>query len=1161
MPVSTQCASCGFNNPPGMKFCGNCGARLLVVSGLLASASPPAATTSPALSSEKMGVMMGADLLERFRQAGLEAAGQRRNVTVLFADITGYTELSQRLDPEETYTLIQRFSQLLASDVYKYEGMVDKFTGDGLMALFGAPIAHENNAERAVRAALDMLADVATLAEDVREHSGVELRVRIGLNSGSVVVGSVGSNLLMNYTAIGNTVNLASRLEQAAQPGTVLVSDSVYRFTKPLVEYQPVGPLLLKGITAPVSAHWALALKAKPDSLRGVEGLRAPMIGRDAELAQLNQALTTLTRHKRGQLILLTGEAGMGKSRLVAEFKGYAGQTSARLLDGQSLTYRRAVPYWIFLDLLRNYLGVSADATDVHRRAALRRVVVERLGLTAPETLAYLEYLLSLEPSDPAFADRLPQLEPSHLRQQIFLAVREVLVAEAKLQPLILILEDLHWADETSLELLNFLLDSIQLAPLCLQAVARPLGEGPLTQLLATARRRFPDRLTVLHLQSLSLEQSEQLLLQLLNLTNLPAVLREPILQRAAGVPFYLEEVLRMLVDARIIQPVGDQWQLTPGVDVSTLGVPDTLQDLILTRFDQLNASQRRALQVAAVIGRYFSWALMNAVVQPLNPASLQSVLTQLVEREFIRPRADAPETEYEFKQVLVSDAIYGTLLKRERGELHGQVGAAIETVYANQLEGQIELLARHYSWSPRLDRALHYLLLAGQKAARDYANVQARQNFEQALGFLPQVEHDPEQALQIRMGLGDVLVFVGEYQAARTHYQTALDLLPPHQARERSMLARKISTTYQRLGDLDQALASLALAQTALADAPQSLFLERAQILNELGWINFQRGQFVEAEQYLREALQLAEPDSAPDTVASIHNRLGAVAFETGRLAEAAEQVRRALALREQLGDTAGVARLYNNLGMMNWRQGQWQAALENYTRSLKLMEQLGDADGIALGYLNRGILLCDQGQAEAAQRDLEASLERAGQTGNSYYRARALMNLGRLWLGLEAWAKAVEPLTESERLFAEMGARDTQVDALLLQSEVFIGQGEWPKANAKMAEATALLPPSEQGKNDQHGRLMRQHGMVALQTGKLVEAERALLASAELFNQLGDTFEKARTDYQLARLAQSNHDVALAQHYAHEAQQTFLALGAQREAERCARLMKAVM
>ncbi len=1150
------CIKCGFNNPPGMRFCGNCGARL-GATGMLPASAPAAASYSP----DHLGAMMGADLMERFQQAGLEAAGQRRNVTVLFADISGYTALSGQLDAEETFSIIQQYSHLLATNVYKYDGMVDKFIGDGLMALFGAPIAHENNAELAIRAALDMQTDVARLSQDIKDQLGVELRVRIGLHSGAVIVGSVGSNLMMNYTAIGNTVNLASRLEQAAAPGTTVVSESAYHATKALFSYAPLPPLTLKGISQPVTAYRVVGSKSHPGSVRGIEGLHAPLVGRDAELGQLYQAVNHLINDKKGQFVLITGDAGMGKSRLTTELKTFVRQTPVLILEGHSLTYRRTVPYWIFQDILRDYLGVTADSAEAEVREQLTKRVTDSMWETSGNVLPYLEHLLSLEPSDKAAAERLRFLDAGQMRQQIFVAVRDLLVAEAHNRPLLLILEDLHWADEASLDLIDFLLDSIRNTPLIIYAISRPLQAGALAELAERARKQHLDRFIELALQSLPPAQSEQLLSQLLDVPNIPASLREQILQRASGIPFYLEEILRMLIDSDLIQRGDGHWQLTPGADITAIGVPDTLQDLILTRFDRLDPSQRRILQVASVIGRQFSWPLLHVVLQPPDENAIRVALVHLIEREFLLPDADAPDSKYEFKHILTSETIYGTLLKRDRNVLHGQVGEAIEKLYADRLDGQIELLARHYSWSSRVDRAFHYLLLAGQKAMRGHVNLQARQHYEQALALLPEVRHTPEQAFDVHTGLGDVLVFAGEYPSARSHYEDALAIIsaePLARAlQKRIILQRKVGTTFARQGSYDEALMCFNLALATLAESSDPAPLEQAQALNEIGWINFQRGNFNDARRILQEALLLVEKTTAYDVIASIYNRLGAVAFESGDLAQAANYARASLALRENMGDIAGVARMYNNLGMMSWRLGEWKQALENYSHSLRLLEQIGDADGMVIAHNNRGLLFTDQGNVAAARAELEAGLKAAQQIGNMFYVARAHMNLGRLWNAVGDWDKAAAHLAESEQLFAEIETRDTLVDVLLLESEMRVGKSELERGRGLISQVQVILKEANQMESDQQGWLARQQGIIALLENNLVEAKRALQESIGIFGKLDAHFEQAKTGYQLGVLASKTSNNGQARSYLEESRQIFEKLGAKLELEKCNKLL----
>jgi adenylate cyclase len=297
--MAIQCRNCGFDNPANMRFCGNCGLRLLAT-GFLRTIEP----FTEQESAGQLGELVGADLLDRFRQAGLEAAGQRRQVTVLFVDLSGYTNLSEQLnDSEQLYELVQRCTKMFANDVYKYDGIVDKFTGDGLMALFGAPIAHENNAELAIRAALDMQSDLEKLSTELKEQLGSEIKAHIGLHSGSVVVGGVGSNMMMNYTAIGDVVNVASRIENAASSGVILVSDVVYRQVRTLFNFESVEPLKFKGISQPVIAHRVVGTKSKPGSVRGIEGLYAPMVGRDGELERLHQAAKAMNREKIGRFI------------------------------------------------------------------------------------------------------------------------------------------------------------------------------------------------------------------------------------------------------------------------------------------------------------------------------------------------------------------------------------------------------------------------------------------------------------------------------------------------------------------------------------------------------------------------------------------------------------------------------------------------------------------------------------------------------------------------------------------------------------------------------------------------------------------------------------------------------------------------------------------
>ena len=1147
------CSSCGFHNPPAMRFCGNCGNRLVDSAGQAAS---KAETANPA--ADRLGILVGADLKERFRQAGLEAAGQRRNVTVLFADLCGYTGLAEQIDDEDLFDLIQDYIQLLAEKVYQYEGIVDKIIGDGLMALFGAPIAHENNAERAVRAALDMQAGLELLNQEWAGRLGVKLQMHLGLNAGTVVVGGVGSDLLMDYTAIGDTVNLARRLEEAAPPGGILVSESVHKTTQRIFDFEPIYDLGLKGITRPLTAYRLASVKTQPGDVRGLEGLRAPMVGREPELQKLEEAVQGLHLRQRGMFILLSGEAGIGKSRLTREFKSHTDQTSQLVVEGQSLTYRRSVSYWIFLELLRDYLQISPQMSSLEARWRLISKVNEILGSQATELLPYLEHIFSFEHADPQTAQRLAYLDAGQLRQQIFLAVRDLLVAEAFRQPLVLILEDLHWADDASLDLLAFLFDSLRQAPLLIFANSRPVQDGKLKDVLSLAQKRLGDEFICIPLQGLTSEQGERLLSELLASPKLPDAFRQQILQRAAGIPFYLEEILRALIDEGVIHQADGHWRLAAGTKTDALRVPDNLQDLILARFDRLNQFQRKILQSASVIGRQFNRPLLAEVMKPEKESDLDGALKTLVERAFLLGQAQGTETRYLFRHVLTSDAVYSTLLRRDRNELHGRVGEAIEWLYADRLDEQIEVLAGHYLRSSKLDRALHYLILAGQKASRDYANEQARAHYTEANGFLPKVLHTPDQELQVRVGLGDVLVFIGEYSEARQNYQSVLETVelvdPGIKVCEACALQRKIGTTYERQGDYDQALTCLAGASRVLEGNPTSLPVEKANVYNDLGWIHFLRGNFEEAKASLSSGLSLVEASQQVDVIASLHNRLGAVAYQQRAYDEADAHVRKSLALREAIGDLAGVARLYNNLGLLGLMRGDLRDAETNFLQSVELLERLGDAEGIALANINTGLVNFDRGNFEAAKTHLETGFALAEQIGHRFYLGLARMYLGRLSGSLGQYRVAENQLQECMHVFEELGAQDNLIDAATYLAENYLAQGDFERSMNWAVKSLDLIRDNGNhgGGSVQYGRILRLQGAISWRRGDMEGAHQMLEESAALFHASYEKLEAARSEFELGLLASTQGDSLRGRGHFQEARMIFGQLGADKELQR---------
>ncbi len=1180
--MASTCTNCGFNNPPGMRFCGNCGARLPEQ-----PARPEPGPSAPAVDPASLGVMTGADLLERFKQAGLEASGQRRSVTVLFVDLSGYTRLAEQLGDEDLYELVQKFLPLLINDVYKYEGMVDKLTGDGLMALFGAPIAHENNAERALRSAIDMLDDVARLGSEL-DLGGADLQIHLGLNAGSVIVGGLGGDGLMNYTAIGDSVNLARRLEESAGPGTILVSESVYRQTYRLFDFEALPPLSLKNVSHEVTAYRVVGPKERPGLVRGLEGLRAPMIGREREFRQVQSAIQRLVYDRQGGLVLLVGEGGMGKSRLTSEIKAGLDYSRLRVLEGHSLTYRKAIPYWIFQDMLRGYLGGAAAApeSEVRRRRAdyVLSALRERPGSSeraAIEKVAYLEYMFSMEPSDPQTAGRIAYLDASQIQQQIFLAVRDLLLAEAAQRPLLIILEDLHWADDASLGLLRFLIDSARSAPLLIYAISRPFEGGAVQALHERAAQRLADRYLHIRLQALPPDQSAQLLQALLSIEDLPESLRAQIIERSAGLPFYLEEILRMLIENRIIYRSETGWHILPGADASAIGVPDTIQGLILTRVDRLTPAQRRVLQTASVVGYQFNRQVLFHVlcapgeqgVSILPEDEARDALDLLVEREYIVSQSGSAEDIFMFKHVLVSDAVYSTLLQRDRRDLHTRAGQAVEAIYAGRLDSQIEVLASHFLRGVDLDRALHYLTLAGQKAAQSYANDQARQYFTQALEILPRTHYTPPQAVDVYVGLGDALLTSGDYPQARDFFNRGLEELggragtgslvnpsrfDPAQWAERrrlfSLLQRRVGRTHEGLGDYDKALACLRVAQLTL-DTGSEFDGERANILNDIGWIDFRRGNFDQAEAMLQEALRLSEAAGQLDVVASVLNRLAGIYFQRDAVDQASRYLVRSLELREQIGDVVAVARSRNNLGLVDWKQGNLTGALENFNQSYKLQASLGDVEGLIVLNTNMGLIELDRGNLETAEKHFQEALDSAGQIGHSYHVYMARMHLALLNVYAGSWRKVTDHALAGLAGFQELGVQENLVDLYVMLGWAYRGLGDTARlqdAEALARELVAQERERSEAPSEGQGRALRLFGRLDRDRGDNLSAREALRQSADLFGQLGSQSERGRSLVDLADLALETGEYAQARVLLDEARQVFVRCGARLELER---------
>jgi class 3 adenylate cyclase len=561
-------------------------------------------------------------LVEKMRAAHL--SGERKVVTALFADVVGSTSLAEQLDPEDWTAIMNRAFDRLSPIIYRYEGTIARLLGDAVLAFFGAPLAHEDDPLRATRAALEMIGAVREYASEVKQQHNIEFAMRIGLNTGPVVVGDVGSDLKFEYTAMGDAVNLAARMQSAARAMTVLISEHTYRFIAPVFECSDLGLIDVKGKAEPVRVYEVQAAKAQPGRLRGLAGLESPMVGREAELQALLQAGAAV-RSGLGRAVAIIGEPGLGKSRLISEWKNAQSTPNAQTpnpitwAEGRCLSYGQGLAYHLILDVLRSLLNVATTGGEPETRAALQKLTDDLFGDNALDVFPYLGHLLSLQ-LEGAALERVKLLDPQALQAQYLAALRQLFRALGTRAPLFLILDDTHWADPSSTDLLIKLLPLTAETPILFCFVTRPDRDAYGWKLVTTARDQLGASLTEIALNPLTEADSRQLVSNLLEIESLPENIRAIILKKAEGNPFFVEEVIRMLIDRGAIIKQGNGW--VAGKEIGNVEIPDNLQGLLLARIDRLPDDVKRTLRVAsviAVIGRQFSVRVLEQVLERLK--------------------------------------------------------------------------------------------------------------------------------------------------------------------------------------------------------------------------------------------------------------------------------------------------------------------------------------------------------------------------------------------------------------------------------------------------------------------------------------------------------------------------------------------------------------
>ncbi len=603
------CPRCEASVPADARFCMSCGQPLT------------GATESDQALQSRLAAAAPAPLIEKMRTAKL--TGERKPVTALFADVVGSTALAETMDPEDWTQMMNEVFDQMSKAVFRYEGTIAQLQGDAMLAFFGAPVAHEDDPDRAVLAALEMVTATNEFARQLKQARGLDFRIRAGINTGPVLVGNVGTDLRYEYTALGDAMNVAARMQAAAEPGTILITANTQRLVGGAFDVEDLGEVSIKGKSEPVHAYRVVGQSVAAGRRRGLAavGLDSPMVGRQEQLETL-RSLHAVAGSGRGRVAFLIGEPGIGKSRLLAELRhstadsdrqrgGPEAERPPAWIEGRCVSYGRNQPYHLLIDLVRAILGISFAATDVEGRAQLDERLTSLLEGEGADVAPFLAHMLGL-PIRPHEVDRT-RVDPEVMQGRYASGILRLLRALSSRSALVVALEDLHWADPASVDMTRQFLPLVAQLPILLICALRAETDSAGWALVAGARELFGEALTEIRLQPLTEDESRSLVANLLEIESLPDHVREVILARAEGNPFFVEEVVRMLIERGVIERTDGRWVATAEVD--TVEIPETLQGLLLARIDQLPDAAKRSLRVASVIGRQFPVRVLERVL------------------------------------------------------------------------------------------------------------------------------------------------------------------------------------------------------------------------------------------------------------------------------------------------------------------------------------------------------------------------------------------------------------------------------------------------------------------------------------------------------------------------------------------------------------------
>jgi len=1115
--MAVKCPKCQANNPEDAEFCTECG-------GAMELRCPSCGATTPAQGKfcKKCGQALGEQkvsapvdyskpqsytpkvLADKILASRQSMEGERKQVTVLFADVADFTKMSEKMDPEEVRNLISECMVFLTEEIHHYEGTIAQFLGDGVMALFGAPIAHEDAPQRALYAALGIREDLRGYAEKLRKDA-IGFSMRIGLNTGLVVVGRIGDDLTMEYTAMGDTVNLASRMESTAQPGTIQVADDTYRLTEGYFDFKPLGEIEVKGRKAPVKAYQLLGLGRVRTRL-GISEMRGltPFAGREKELDLLLDGLNR-ARSGRGQAISIVGEAGVGKSRLLYEFKKAIPREDVTFLEGRCLAYSRGEAYHPVADMLKLNFNILQDEKDDHIRDRVKKGL-KALGVEETQTLPYLLELLSVKDSGIDAISMSPEARKDRIRE----SVKRIVLKGSEVRPLIMAFEDLQWLDRGSEEMAKYMLDSIPAARVMLIFTYRP------DFVHTWGGRSYHSQVT---LNRLSNRESLAMVTNILGTENIDGKLEELVLDKTEGIPFFIEEFMKSLKDLGIIQRKESVYCLAK--DIANIAIPSTIQDVVMARVDSLPEAAKAVLQTGSVIEREFGYGLIKRATG-LSEQDLLSHLSALRDSELLYERGIYPQSTYIFKHALTREVVYDSILKNTRKKLHNEIGAAIEDIHKDNLNEYYAVLAEHFITGGNYEKAVQYCRLSERKAEK-------AASFNDAIAYvkkrvsclekLPQTEDILRKTVDARTTLGLYLTQMNHNIEAKEAVEPVVDLAL------RLGYKRRVSQIYSILGWYVWLVEEdYPRAQRYLADG-----LRLAEELRDsisLIFVNFWLGymlsmncEYEKASYHLRKALEINTASNSLWGITTVKSATATwVHNAQGKINDGFKESSEALQIAEESGDIFSKVAGYGFHGRSCYCKGFLTEAEDHLVKGIGFGERINDPGHQGGFHFYLGETYLSMGKYVQARQVLERGISLLEQSRL----LPSVLNLSRLALA-QVKILSGDVDIELEPLYRYQAATKAKcwegclrryLSAILLNIDV-----------KRMSEAedwikTAIEADSRNGTRLSLAMNFAQYAELCKRKGDLAMAKEKLSKAIEIFKECGADGWVKKYEEELARL-----------------------------------------